>query len=187
MPAKKDSSLNKRHDTKADKKKRESAEAAIKPTTKLTVKPPAALTGHKHASAIWTRLLSLYAETKGEIITAFDADELIKLCMAEEELVELQELRSEIKDVWDRHIRWLNKLKPNNENLSDYFSALQQANALLQRFQGIDARLDGKRKLIHSLAQSLYLTPRSRAGVAPPEKEPETPKSEMDKMLDGKD
>jgi hypothetical protein len=48
----------------------------------------------------------------------------------------------------------------------------------------MDARLDGKRKLLHSIAQSLYLTPRSRAGVAPPEKEPEKPKSEMDELLD---
>ena len=62
--------------------------------------------------------------------------------------------------------------------------ALMQANALIQRFQGMDARLDGKRKLIFSLAQSLYLTPRSRAGVAPEEKDGEEPQSDMDKLLD---
>jgi len=184
MPAKKDLSLSKRHDTKADKRKRKSAEVAMKPKTKLDSKPPAALTGHKHASAVWTRLLSLYKETKGEIITAFDANELIKYCLAEEELLELSALRKTIFKVWDTHLKWLNKLKPNNKNLRDYFNALAQANALLQRFQGIDARLDGKRKLIHSLAQSLYLTPRSRAGVAPTEKEPEQPKSPMDNLLD---
>lgn len=184
MPAKKDSSLSKRHDTKADKRKRESAEAAIKPTTKLGLKPPAALTGHRHAAAIWTRLLSLYAETKGEIITAFDADVLIKYCLAEEELLELFEIRSEIKDAWDTHIKWLNKLKPKGNEIKDYLGALARANALLQRFQGMDARMDGKRKLVFSLAQSLYLTPRSRAGVSPPEKEPEQPKSEMDNLLD---
>lgn len=184
MPAKKDSSLNKRHDTKADKKKRESAEVAMKPKTKLDLKPPAALTGHKHASAVWTRLLSLYKETKGEIITAFDADELIKYCLAEEELLELSGLRKVVLRTWDIHLKWLNQFKPKGDQIKDYLGALAQANALLQRFQGLDARLDGKRKLIHSLAQSLYLTPRSRAGVAPSEKDPELPKSEMDNLLD---
>lgn len=184
MPAKKDSSLNKRHDTKADKKKRESAEVAMKPKTKLDSKPPAALTGHKHASAVWTRLLSLYAEAKGEILTAFDQDTVVKYCLAEEELIELFELRNEIKDAWEKHNKWLSKLKPKGDEIKDYLGALQQANALLQRFQGMDARMDGKRKLVFSLAQSLYLTPRSRAGVAPTEKEPEQPKSEMDNLLD---
>ena len=37
----------------------------------------------------------------------------------------------------------------------------------------LDARLDGKGKYLHSLEQSLYLTPRSRAGVAPVQKEKE--------------
>lgn len=74
-------------------------------------------------------------------------------------------------------------MKPKPGQRQDYVNALTQANALLQRFQGMDARMDGKRKLVFALAQSLYLTPRSRAGVAPTEKEPEEPKSEMEKML----
>jgi phage terminase small subunit len=47
----------------------------------------------------------------------------------------------------------------------------------------MDARLDGKRKLLHTLSQSLYLTPRSRAGVAPEQKEPEHDDDPMDKLL----
>lgn len=184
MPAKKNSSLNKRHDTKKDKQARESAEAAMAPTTKLTLKPPAALTGHKVASATWTRLLRLYDETKGTIITAFDEDVLIKYCLAEEELTELAGLRRVIFQTWNTHLKWLNQFKPKGDQIKDYLGALAQANALLQRFQGIDARIDGKRKLIFSLAQSLYLTPRSRAGVAPTEKPPEAPKSKMDELLD---
>jgi hypothetical protein len=75
-------------------------------------------------------------------------------------------------------------MNPKNDALKDYFNALAQANALLQRFQGMDARLDGKRKMVFALAQSMYLTPRSRAGVAPPEKPPEKPKSKMGGLLD---
>lgn len=186
MPAKKSSSLNKRHDTKKDKQSRESAEAAMTPTTQLTGKPPPALTGHKHAAATWTRLLSLYDETQGTIITAFDADILIKYCLAEEELNELAGLRRVIFQTWNTHLKWLNNLKPKGDQIKDYLGALQQANALLQRFQGMDARMDGKRKLVFSLAQSLYLTPRSRAGVAPQEKPPETPPDPMDNLLTGK-
>jgi hypothetical protein len=51
------------------------------------------------------------------------------------------------------------------------------------KIQGMDARLDGKRKMIMT-SQSLYLTPRSRGGAF--RRAPEEPKSEMDKMLDGK-
>jgi len=184
MPARKDSSLNTRHDAKADRAARAAAEESMQPKTQLSLKPPAALKGHAPASKTWIRMVGLYFETKGKIITAFDEDVLIKYCLAEEELLELFEMRSEIKKTWKIHLKWLNNLKPKGDQIKDYLAALQQANALLQRFQGMDARFDNKRKLIFSLAQSLYLTPRSRAGVAPEEKDPEKPKSPMEKLLD---
>jgi phage terminase small subunit len=184
MPARKPSALNTRHDTKRDRSARESGENALIPKTQLTREPPAGLKGHKRASATWKRIVGLYFETQGTIITAFDADVLVKYCLAEEELNELFALRAQIKKAWDKHNKWLEKLKPTAENMKLYLSALDQASALLQRFQGMDARLDGKRKLIFTLAQSLYLTPRSRAGVAPPEKEPEELQDEMSKLLD---
>ena len=183
MPARKPSTLTTRHNTKADRDARASAESAMTPATTLPAKPPAALTGHKHAGALWKELVKLYGETQGTIITAFDKDLLVKYCLAEEELTELFAMRGEIKKLWTKHVKILEKMNPKSEDLKDYFNALAQANALLQRFQGMDARMDGKRKLVFSLAQSLYLTPRSRAGVAPPEKEPEEPQDEMDKLL----
>jgi len=155
------------------------------PRTALTKRLPDDLKGHKHASAAWRRLVNLYNGTKGTIVTAFDADLLIKYCLAEEELLELFKLRVEIKELWTSHNNFLSKMRPKSADLKDYFNALAQANALLQRFQGMDARMDNKRKMIITMAQSLYLTPRSRAGVAPPEKPPEKPKSEMEGLLDG--
>ncbi len=183
MPARKPHSLNKRHSTKAEKSARNAAEDALRPTTELTTNPPAELKGKKIASAVWCRLMGLYFETQGRIVTAFDADILVKYCIAEEELVELEKLRAELKGLWESHSEVLAGIEPGTENLKDYFGALAQANALLKQFQGMDARLDGKRKMVFALAQSLYLTPRSRAGVAPTEKEPEEPKSKMDKLL----
>lgn len=184
MPARKPTALTTRHSTKEERSARVSAETAMTPKTGLSVKPPAALKGHAAAREAWTRLVGLYLETEGTIVTAFDADILIKYCLAEEELLELQALRKGIAKLWATHTKLLAKFKPTNDNLEDYFKALNTASALLQRFQGMDARMDGKRKLVFSLAQSLYLTPRSRAGVAPPEKEPEDPQDEMDKLLD---
>ena len=163
---------------------RESSEANMMPVTQLSAKPPASLKGHKPAAATWRRIIRLYDETQGTIITAFDTDLLVEYCLAEEELLELLELRDEIKNLWISHLRVMAKINPKGEDLKAYYDALAQANALLQRFQGMDARMDGKRKMIITMAQSLYLTPRSRAGVAPEEKPKGKPKSKMDELLD---
>lgn len=184
MPSRKPLSLITRDQTKADRALRADAESARLPRTLLSIKPPLALTGHSHAAKIWKRVVGLYFETEGTIITAFDEDLLTKYCLAEEELVELFKLRADIKKLWIDHNRMLAHIKPKSDQFKDYFNALSQANALLQRFQGMDARMDGKRKLVFSLAQSLYLTPRSRAGVAPSEKQHEPPKDETERLLD---
>ena len=184
MPAKKPHSLITRAETKAARAARVAGETAIMPKTQLATNPPAALKGHAEAMAIWKRLVGLYLETEGTIVTAFDSDLLIKYCLAEEELQELFALRAEIKAMWKVHVKVLGHLKPHPDDLQAYFGALSQANALLSRFQGMDARLDGKRKMVFALAQSMYLTPRSRAGVAPQARKEEAPKDEMGKLLD---
>jgi hypothetical protein len=48
----------------------------------------------------------------------------------------------------------------------------------------IDSRADMKRKMIHTLRQSLMLTPRSRGGVNPNDKLPELPPSALEKIID---
>jgi len=185
MPARKLATLNTSNDAKANREQRERAEALMTPKTSLAKKPPSALTGRKQAGAVWRRLVGLYFETEGTIVTAFDEDLLIKYCLAEEELGELYKLRGEILKLWIKHSKKVLTIEPDPKQLNNYYNALAQANALLQRFQGMDARMDGKRKMVFALAQSLYLTPRSRAGVAPPEKPPEEPESEMEKVLNG--
>jgi phage terminase small subunit len=183
MPARKPLSLSARNESKAVRQHRSAAESAMTPRTTLSLSAPSVLRGHARAIATWKRLVGLYQELEGTIATAFDEDLLIKYCLLEEEVVELAEMRKKVKADWESNQKSAKKMKPNSDNLKDWVKMWEIVNALFQRFQGIDARLDGKRKLLLALSQSLYLTPRSRAGVAPPEKEPEKPKSEMDELL----
>jgi hypothetical protein len=157
------------------------------PRTKLTTTVPAQLRGRSSAGARWKRLIKLYGELQGTIVTAFDYDLLVKYCLLEDEVIELAEMRKIIKKEWAEKVKQASQMKPDAETLKDYLHLWDIANALFQRFQGMDARLDGKRKLLVTISQSLYLTPRSRAGVAPPEKKPEPPKSEMGDLLNTDD
>lgn len=170
MPAKKPANLSKRHATLDEKAAKVDAEAALTPTTLLTVTPPAALKKHAHASRTWKRLMGLYYETEGTIITAFDENILTKYCLLEEECLWLEAKRKKVDDNAESLDKQLSKIKPKGEDMKTYLNLLMQYNALTARVQGLDARLDGKRKLLLALEQSLYLTPRSRAGVAPPAK-----------------
>lgn len=191
MPAKKPASLSQRHDTKADRAARADAESAVRPRTVLSADPPAALHGRALASSTWRRLLELQAETKAAqdgapLITAFDADLLIKYCVLEEELVELAKLRALIQKEYESQLKTVQKMKPDKDTQKDYLHLWDVVNALFARFQGVDARLDGKRKLQVSIAQSMYLTPRARAGVPINEAPPTAPESAMEKHLNGK-
>ena len=183
MPAAKPKSLIIRHDTAADLADRERAESALTPRTQLLVRPPANLKGHITARKHWTRLIGLYGEVDGVIATAFDQDLLIKYCLILEECDWLANIRRDIEKTYRAANMKLTKAKPHPDDLDVYYKALGQVNALLARLQGFDARLDGKRKLALALEQSLYLTPRSRAGVAPPEKEKEPEPTGMEKLL----
>jgi hypothetical protein len=129
--------------------------------------------------------VGLYAELEGKIATSFDEDLLVKYCLLEEEVVELADMRKTIKAEWQDQLKAVKKIKTTVENFQQVGQMWSIVNALFTRFQGMDARLDGKRKLLHALSMSLYLTPRSRAGVEPPMKEPEAPQSEMEKVLNG--
>jgi phage terminase small subunit len=185
MPAKKAQALNKRHSTKEEKEARVEAEKSLTPKSQLTLKPPAALSGHAHASAMWKWLLGLYGEIEGQIVTTLDRDILIEYCLLDEEIVELEKLRVDIRKDYESMRKTAQHVKITPDNVKDVVSLWQQVNAIGTRFQGMDARLDGKRKHRLSLSQSLYLNPRSRAGVAPTTKEPEAPEDPMAKLVNG--
>jgi hypothetical protein len=176
MPAAKPNSLSRRNTSKADSAARTEAESAITPVTRLTVKPPKELSGLRTAAALWTEVITLQEQTQAAqdgspIITSFDRKILIAYCKLEEECLRWEAKRDETekkaKDIWAQ----ISKLRPKGEEMKNYVALLTQYNALDARVQGWDGRLDIKRGLLHKIAQSLYLTPRSRAGVNPPEKE----------------
>jgi phage terminase small subunit len=175
MPAAKPSSLSNKHSTKDEQQSRADDESAMTPTSVLTDKPPAELTGHKRATAVWKRLIKIYGEVEASIATAFDQDLLVKYCLLEQECLTMQSIRDATLDESTALAKQIKTWKLKFDNVKDYIALLEQKNALLSRYQGLDARLDGKRKLLHSLAQSLYLTPRSRAGVEPKLKENKKP------------
>lgn len=187
MPAPKPNSLKNRHDTKAEKAQSQAAEDAMTPVTQLTLQPPKLLNRHKHATATWKELIGLYQETEGQIVTAFDAWLLAKYCLLEEEVIWLEALRDAVLADYKKVSKQLDKMKPKADDYKVYGSLLEQKVALLTRYQGFDARLDGKRKFLVDMAQQLYLTPRSRAGAVPKEKEKPKAKNDMDALLDGED
>ena len=181
MPARKPQSLSNRHSTKAEIAERTESEAAFTPRTELGLKPPPALTAHKRAQRTWMRLIKLYEEVDGTIATAFDEDLLIQYCLLDEECDDIAKLRAAVLTEYNDLKKQIKK-KPRAEEMKEHLAMLEQKNALLARYQGLDARLDGKRKHLHTLQMSLYLTPRSRAGVEPKRKEgaPTDPLKEFD-------
>ena len=181
MPARKPQSLSNRHSTKAEISARTESESAFTPRTELALKPPAALSGHKHAARTWMRLIKLYEQVDGTIATAFDEDVLIQYCLLDEECLDIAALRAAVFEEYTDLKKQIKK-KPRAEEIKEHLALLDQRNALLARYQGLDARLDGKRKHLLSLQMSLYLTPRSRAGVEPKRKDekPDDPLKEFE-------
>ena len=182
MPARKPAGLVTRADTKENRKKRADAESALEPKTKLTIVIPAALKGHAAASANWRRMVNLYGELEAKIVSALDLDLLTDYCILEEQLGELDKLRKNAYVDWGKAQAAVNRIKPGVDNLEDWIRAQGRVNDLFGLIIKLDGRSDRKRALLLQLRQSLYLTPRSRAGVAPQEKpeEQDDPLKEFD-------
>lgn len=176
MPARKPMALNQRR-RKDIMAERTAAELSMTPISDLPERP-AALRGYPQATAAWDKLMQLYAETSAEIITAFDEELLVQLCMTSQAIIETRKLRASAMAVWKvQEKKW--KAAKKSEAL--YLSQVA-ANAL-DGIARMDARLDNRIKLWHTLAQSLYLTPRARAGYIPPKKPTPVSRDEMDEIL----
>jgi phage terminase small subunit len=148
MPARKPLNLHAktdRHVTRYDERRR--AEEALTPVESLPADPPAELKGYPIAESCWRYHVTLYDSLAAKIVTPLDLHALIEYCMGWQYLTDLQVMRRK---------------------------ALQD----LKNFKlviSIDTRIDRKGARLDTLRQQLYLTPRSRAGVAPAEKPPEEP------------
>jgi hypothetical protein len=183
MPARKPAGLSKRHSTKAERKAKTAAESAMTPKAELPAKPPAALTGHTVAAKLWKQTINMYGDLDAQIVSMLDQDLLIDYCLIVEQLGEMDQLRTDAMKSWERAETTIKK-KAKIADGKEFVRMLMALNHAFDEITKLDARVDIKRKLLLQLRQSLYLTPRSRAGVAPAEKPPEKPKSDMEKLLD---
>ncbi len=170
MPARKPKSLIVRHETAAEKAERESREMAMRPNRELPLNAPARLRGHEIAESTWRRLMREFVSLEGEIVTRLDFDLLVDYCILTEQVHELDAMR---KAAYDRWVS-LQIEQASEETLIDAYDVVVK----------LDSRTDRKRALLLQIRQSLYLTPRARAGVAPAKKEPDEPKDELEKLLD---
>ncbi|GAP11755.1 hypothetical protein BECAL_02948 [Bellilinea caldifistulae] len=170
MPVRKPRALIVRHETAAEKTERESREMAMRPNRDLPLSAPARLRGHEIAEATWRRLMREFMSLEGEIVTRLDFDLLVDYCILTEQVHELDAMR---KAAYDRWVS-LQIEQASEETLVEAYDVVVK----------LDSRTDRKRALLLQIRQSLYLTPRARAGVAPAKKEPDEPKDELEKLLD---
>lgn len=169
-----------RHDTKADKAERARVEAALRPAGQLPRRPPARLADvkgkdgrvlidHSMARAAWGKLLKIYGELEAVIATKLDIDMLTDYCILSEQAFEMDKVRQQAQAA----------VVESGDT--------EEAIKALEMVTKVDARVDRKRALLHQFRQSLYLTPRTRAGVAAATRKPPEPEDELERMLRGVD
>lgn len=168
--------------TKATKRARVEKETALRPDRGLQMTAPARLDGHDVAAIAWRRLMREYASLEAEVVTRLDLDLLLDYCLLLEQAVELDEMRAALMAVW----RAARTSYEAALAAMDAERALVSAGQMTDAYDAvvkIDARVDRKRSLLLQWRQSLYLTPRARAGAAPTKKEQEPPADDLELLL----
>jgi len=182
MPAKKPAGLIERHETAAEAAERAQKENALRPRRLLPGEPPARLDGYLIARATWRRMMRRWSELEAVIVTSLDWDMLIDYCILMEQVVELDKMRRSAYQVWEKLDEALEKLSDETP-AEDQVKMWMKVGGALSDATKLDGRVDRKRALLHQWRQSLYLTPRSRAGTAPTKKEKEEPPDDMEQLL----
>lgn len=172
MPVRKPHGLNTRHDTKADKAARVEQESSMEPETSLPMNPPARLAKHEKASAAWRRLMRLYNEIEATVVTRLDMDLLVDYCILMEQATELDQMRKSSYEIWQQFEKERIRLLDEDDAAGATKAAVHAADTF-ELIVKLDSRGDRKRSLLLQMRQSLYLTPRARAGAAPEKKEQE--------------
>jgi len=181
MPQAKPIELQTRHSTKAEKAERVNSELSLSPIQDLP-ELPVLLKGHAVAADEWRYLMQLYSELSAEVVSSLDLRLLTDYCLMVEQIGELDKLRAAAYKLYaelEKKQAALAKRKKALDGDSLAGSIGYIADAVIK----IDARVDRKRALLHTLSQSLYLTPRARAGYVPPKKAAPIPRNEMDEIL----
>lgn len=183
MPAPKPVGLHTRHSTKPEIEQRAAQEEALTGGTKLPAMPRT-LKDHKVAQAAWRRLMREFGRVDAVLVTRLDMDQLIDYCILMEQIGEIDTMR---KAAYDSLIILI---KARDDALAN--GRLEDAGKLAGRVVDandsviqLDSRSDRKRDLLLKLRQSLYLTPKARAGAAPKTKVEEPPEDPFEKLLNG--
>ncbi|PKN85586.1 MAG: hypothetical protein CVU46_10475 [Chloroflexi bacterium HGW-Chloroflexi-8] len=172
MPARKPKSLIKRHETAAEIQARIERESSVRPEKSLPINAPSRLRGHNVAKQTWRRLMKVFTEIEGEIVTRLDMDLLVDYCILAEQTEEIDSMRKMAFASWQLMAKVqeeLTKLGKVDEAVLVASKSIEAVDAIIK----LDGRVDRKRALMLQHRQSLYLTPRARAGVAPTKKEKE--------------
>ena len=181
MPAPKPQDLHTRHSTKSEMEQRNAEEELLRSKRKLPMEP-ARLEGHAKASAVWRRLIREFDSLEAVVITRLDMDLLIDYCMLMEQLEEMDMLRSGAMTLYDTMMKGVEELKTQKKRIEAAKMA-SKASDVMDGIIKIDGRADRKRDLLTKLRQTLYLTPRARAGAAPKSKTPEEEPDEFENLL----
>lgn len=181
MPARKPQGLKTRHDTAEEKAARIADEQAMTPKRELPAGPPAQLKGHKVAGAAWRRMIKVYNELDAKIVTAMDMDVLLDVCIGVEQLAEMDAMRASAKETWKALQAMISRVK---DDVLEELALYDRIDKAYDKITKLDARCDQKRKLLLSLRQSLYLTPRARAATAPSKKAKEEATDPFEDLLD---
>jgi hypothetical protein len=95
---------------------------------------------------------------------------------------ELINMRRSAYQIWEKMDKALEELSDETP-AEDQIKMWMKVGGALSDATKLDARIDRKEALLHQLGQSLYITPRSRAGTTPKTKEKVEPLSEMETLL----
>lgn len=186
MSARKSYLLSKKNLTKEERAAKVAADESFTPLEKLSISPPSVLKKHPLASAMWKKIMKHYQSISGELVTAFDENILIRYVLTLEEVEWLKGIRTSVETEYkaiEKNIAKNRNVKLTDDTYKAYVKALESYHAILARLISIDARVDSKNKFVQTMEISLYLNPRSRAGVAPEAAEPTEPEDEMSKFL----
>lgn len=175
MPAKKPNGLITRARTKEESETRAAGEKAMQPTGDVFARVPAALKSHTVATLAWKRLAENHYALPDENrwLCLLDLDMLVDYCLLFEQVVEMDAVRAAIIKSMTGPKKKLKKGEP------------VESVKTIEDLVKIDGRLDRKRALLFQMRQSLYMTPRARAGVVPDGKEKKEPETDpLEELLE---
>jgi phage terminase small subunit len=179
----KPSGLVTRAETKAKKAERAQKEDTLRPKRGLPNDAPGQLKDYPVARATWRAAMREYNDLEREIVTRLDMAHLVDYCMLAQHLSEIEYMRKAAYQAWLELANEYDRLA----ELEKADEAVIMATKVVGAFDAVtklDTRAERKRALIKQWRESLYLTPRARAGTVPPTKEKEVPPDDMEQLMD---